>query len=256
MATKQIGPIQFQGKLGTIVGRSTRKGYMSLGIKATKVTNPQTPKQVIQRVKFGAAQNLANSTPAEILVGFTRYAKNNRMSLRNAVTRAYTRGINGAVNMTTDPKDAFTITGDGGMGTTEATLVPAKMAFSEGVNQYLALGRDVIADVPQQLTVQLQSQGVILGDKDYIHHVIVFVPRANQYFHAVAQKTKENVVFTIPNDLNGLQAHVYAYAEYNENGDTSVDYTQYPTASKAVRAAIDSASSYTKTYYYGEFPLG
>lgn len=256
MSTKQIGPIQFQGKLGTIVGRTTRKGYMSLGIKAAKVNNPQTPKQVVQRVKFGAAQNLANSIPAEILVGFTRYAKTNRMSLRNAVTRAYTKGISSAINNEINPKEAFTLAGDGGMGTTTATLDPEKMAFSTGVNQYYAGNASATGDVPGQIKVQLASQETILGNKDYMHHIIVFVPSANQYFHTTAQKSQENVIINMPTSLTGERAYVYAYAQYNEFGDTSVDYTQYPTASQAERAAIDSASSFTKTYGYGPVNIG
>lgn len=255
MATKQIGPIQFQGKLGTIVGRTTRKGYMSLGIKAANVTNPQTPKQVIQRVKFGAAQNLSNSIPAEALVGFTRYAKSKRMSIRNAVTRAYTKGISSAINVDANPQEAFVITGDGGMGTTRATLDPEKMAFSAGVNQYYGQG-NISGEVPGQLNIQLSSQEAILGDKDYMHHIIVFVPSANQYFHATAQKDQVSVTINMPNALTGEKAHVYAYAEYNETGDTSVDYTQYPTASEAERKAMDSASSFTKTYYYGQANIG
>jgi len=256
MATKQIGPIQFQGKLGTIVGRTTRKGYMSLGIKATSVTNPQTPKQVIQRVKFGAAQNLANSIPNEILVGFTRYAKTNRMSIRNVVTRAYTKGISSAINSDANPQNAFTITGDGGMGTTRATLDPLKMAFSAGINQYYAGNKSVTGDIPGQIRVELDSQATILGNKDYLHHIVVFVPSANQYFHTTAQKDQETVTLTMPTSLTGEKAYVYAFAEYNETGDTSVDYTQYPTASEAERKAIDSASSFTKTYLYGQVNIG
>lgn len=252
MATKQIGPIQFQGKLGTIVGRSTRKGYMSLGIKATKVTNPQSPKQVVQRVKFGAAQNLANGIPMECLAGFTRYAKNHKMSIRNAVVRAHTSGINGTESYDMDPKEAFTITGDGGMGTTKAVLDPTKMVFSVGINQFMMPRmEDVVWDVPNKVSMTIPDQTFVMGDKDYLTHVIAYIPAMELFIHTTAPKSQNVVTITFPVAALGNKTYLYAYLEYNEFGDTSVDYTQYPTASQADRTAMDAASSFTKTCYCG-----
>ena len=254
MATKQIGPIQFQGKLGNIVGRTTRKGYMSLGIKAASVTNPQTPKQVVQRVKFGAAQNLSNGIPMECLAGFTRYAKSHKMSIRNAVVRAYTGGINGASTAPNfnDPKDAFTITGDGGMGTTKAQLDPTKMAFSIGINQLMtpALG-DLDWEIPNKMSMTIPDQTFVMGDKDYITHVIAYIPAMELFIHTTAPKEQSVVTIDFPDAALGNKTYIYAYLEYNEYNDTNVDYTQYPTASQADRMAMDAASSFTKTCYCG-----
>lgn len=252
MATKQIGPIQFQGKLGTIVGRTTRKGYMSLGIKAAKVTNPQTPKQVVQRVKFGAAQNLANGIPMECLAGFTRYAQSHKMSIRNAVVRAHTSGINGTESYGMDPRKAFTITGDGGMGTTRAVLDPMKLKFSVGINQFITpdLG-DLNWEIPNKMTMKIPDQTFVVGDKDYITHVIAYIPDMELFIHTTAPKSQSNVTIDFPNAALGNKTYIYAYLEYNEFDDTSVDYTQYPTASQADRTAMDAASSFTKTCYCG-----
>ena len=75
MSTKQVGPIQFQGKLGTIVGRATRKGTMSLGMAPTKYTNPQTPKQVWARARFLAVQTFVGSVPRAAFAGLARGAQ-------------------------------------------------------------------------------------------------------------------------------------------------------------------------------------
>lgn len=252
MSTKQIGPIQFQGKLGTIVGRTTRKGYMSLGIKAAKVTNPQTPKQVVQRVKFGAAQNLANGIPMECLAGFTHYAKNHKMSIRNAVVRAHTSGINGTASYGNDPRTAFTITGDGGMGTTKAVLDPTKLTFSVGVNQFMTPAQeDLVWDLPSKVRLTIPDQTFVVGDKDYITHVIAYIPAMELFIHTTAPKSQSVVIIDFPDAALGNKTYIYAYLEYNEFEDTSVDYTQYPTASQADRTAMDAASSFTKTCFCG-----
>lgn len=254
MATKQIGPIQFQGKLGTIVGRSTRKGYMSLGIKATSVTNPQTPKQVIQRVLFAGAQRFANTTPISAFAGFTRKAKTMRCSIRNVVTSIYgksTKYDNGGSLPTGN--DFFSITGDGAVGTTQIQNYAFPMfVFSDGSVNYAV---DVpMFDVPSQIALTLVSQADIVGTTNYIHHIIVLCPDAKAWivktFTPADEKTSASI--KVPAEWNGMKVHVWGYSQYPDENHTNVDYSQYELmGSKAVRANIDSQSLFSRTQYLG-----
>lgn len=259
MATKQIGPIQFQGKLGTIVGRSTRKGYMSLGIKATSVTNPQTPKQVIQRVLFAGAQRFANTTPISIFAGFTRMAKNKRCSVRNVVTSIYGKNTKyGVDDGLPTGNDVFSITGKGGVGTTMIQNVDyTKMTFSDGTVNYEFVEGNVQFDVPQQVQVGLSSQADSTGSDNYIHHIIIFCPDDERWIHTTVPASENSVSIRVPAHWNGMKVHVWAYSQYPDENNTNVDYSQYSTmGSKAVRAYIDSQSLFSRTQYLGAGNIG
>ena len=259
MATKQIGPIQFQGKLGTIVGRSTRKGYMSLGIKAVSVTNPQTPKQVIQRVLFAGAQRFSNTTPISAFAGFTRKAKNMRCSIRNVVTSIYGKSTlygNGG-NLPTG-NDFFSIRGTGAVGETFIQNIDyTKFIFSEGTVNYAV---DVPEyDVPSQIKINLVSQENIVGTKNYLHRIIVLCPDAQAWivktFTPADEKTGASI--PVPDTWNGMKVHVWGYTQYPDENHTNIDYSQYDLmGSKAIRANIDSQSLFSRTMYMGSGNIG
>lgn len=84
---KQISIFQFGGKLGTAVGFKNRHGEASVRQAATSYNNPNTLAQRTQRTKFLGVTNLANALPRLAIVGLSNYAKSQRMSNRNALTR-------------------------------------------------------------------------------------------------------------------------------------------------------------------------
>lgn len=258
MATKQIGPIQFQGKLGTIVGRTTRKGYMSLGVKATKVTNPQTPKQVIQRVLFAGAQRFANTTPISVFAGFTRKAKTMRCSIRNVVTSIYGKSTqNGNGGDLPTGNDFFSISGEGAVGTTLIQNINYPMfIFSDGsVNYSIDIPE---YDVPSQIKLNLVSQADNVGTGNYLHHIVVLCPDAQAWIHKTftpAEATDASI--RVPDAWNGMKVHVWGYSQYPDENHTNVDYSQYNLmGSKAVRANIDSQSLFSRTTYMGSGNIG
>lgn len=259
MATKQIGPIQFQGKLGTIVGRSTRKGYMSLGIKAVSVTNPQTPKQVIQRVLFAGAQRFANTTPISAFAGFTRKAKTMRCSIRNVVTSIYGKSTKyGDVSSLPTGNDFFSITGAGAVGTTQIQNIDyTNFIFSDGSVNY---AMDIPTyDNPSQVTLNLRSQADIVGTTNYIHHIIILCPDAKGWIVKTFTPKEETTIASIrvPDEWNGMKVHVWGYSQYPDENHTNVDYSQYDLmGSKAVRANIDSQSLFSRTQYMGSGNIG
>lgn len=257
MATKQIGPIQFQGKLGTIVGRSTRKGYMSLGVKAASVTNPQTPKQVLQRVLFAGAQRFSNTTPIDAFAGFTRKAKTMRCSIRNVVTSIYGKNTKYSNSGMPTGNIYFDIEGNGSVGETLIkTYNYPDFVFSDGTVNYSA---DIPEfDVPRTIKLNLVSQDENVGTSNYLHHIIVLCPDAEAWIHKTFTPSEAaQAVITTPELWNGMKVHVWGYTQYPDENHTNVDYSQYKLmGSKAVRANIDSQSLFSRTTYIGTGNMG
>lgn len=244
MATKQIGPIQFQGKLGTIVGRSTRKGYMSLGMKATKVTNPQTTKQVLQRVRFNCAQEYANGIPIDCFAGLRPYARSLKASVRNAANKlCFSKGLLPIPPEMPSGRDF------------KMEILPDKFFFSEGNEPGINYG-EINTDTPQraQVTVGIKAH------KAGILHLIAYQRDEHTFVHVtepfVKSATTEfiDVEATIPapSAWLGMQVYVYAYVQYLPEDITVDYYSNFAVANSKEREAIESRSTYSPTKLAGQ----
>lgn len=241
MATKQIGPIQFQGKLGTIVGRKTRKGYMSLGMKATKVTNPQTQKQVIQRVKFLCAQEYANGIPIDCFAGLRPYARSLRASVRNAASKLCFS------------KKIMTITGAGSLEVS-TKINPQDFFFSEGSEPVVQYG-EINTDTPKKAIVDV---GVDVH-KSGILHLIAYQKDEHTFIHVTEPFDKDvaspfadmTVEIPAPSSWLGMQVNIYAYVQYLPEDVTIDYYSSFAAANSDEREAIESRSTYSPTKHIG-----
>lgn len=246
MATKQIGPIQFQGKLGTIVGRTTRKGYMSLGMKATKVTNPQTRKQVVQRVKFACAQEYSNGIPIDCFAGLRPYARSIKASVRNAASK-----------LCFDKNLMQIPTGASREVTTQINT--SDFFFSEGSEPGTFFG-EVTADTPASIQADFQVNSYKAG----VAHIIAYQQDVHTFIHVTQAFGKgDNGSYAdimksipVPTTWNGMKVDVFAYVQYLPE-DVSVDYySTFAAAHSDERAAIESRSTYSPTHYIGNANVG
>ena len=246
MATKQIGPIQFQGKLGNIVGRTTRKGYMSLGMKATKVTNPQTQKQVIQRVKFNCAQEYANGIPIDCFAGLRPYARSLKASVRNAASKL-------CFNKNLMTVSISTVTGDGRDVSTK--IDPEKFFFSEGNEPGINYG-EVSTETPQKAVVTVG----VKAHKAGILHLIAYQADEHTFVHVTEPIVKDDTTEFIdveatipaPSAWLGMQVYVYAYTQYLPEDITVDYYAKFAAANSKEREAIESRSTYSPTKLAGK----
>lgn len=245
MATKQIGPIQFQGKLGTIVGRTTRKGYMSLGMKATKVTNPQTQRQVTQRVKFACAQEYSNGIPIDCFAGLRPYARSLKASVRNAANKlCFSKGI---IQTNTTAHGV------------RSEINTTDFFFSEG-SEPGAYFADLSAETPASIDVSLQ----VKTHKSGVIHFIAYVKDIHTFLHvteafgASGTETYGDIQKSIPvpTTWNGMRVYVFVYVQYLPE-DTSVDYySSFAAAHSEERALIESRSTYSPTHCLGSVNIG
>lgn len=240
MSTKQVGPIQFQGKLGTIVGRATRKGTMSLGMAPTKYTNPNTDKQVIARARFLAAMAFSSNAPKRALVGLTRYARSGKMSLLNAAFKAN-------YNI-----QDFRQTGLPGEEIFVVELDPQKLKFSRGT----AFPSLPIATSDKPLTIDIPVKNLeSLPGRVTVIHAIAYSSDVAGFIHVEEEVPREaenmGVKIQLPEAWNGLSAHTYVYLQYLPEG---ADYNYYHglISGGADFKSIASQSEYTETAYCGK----
>lgn len=238
MATKQIGPIQFQGKLDTLVGRSTRKGYMSIGMKAKKTTNPNTPKQVLARTEFACAQNYGNSIPAACLAGLRPYSRGIKASIRNAAAKlCYLFNV-----MDTFPNQ------EGGY---DSRVPESKFFFSKGnLPNVIAGTQDLGTDEPS--TIKVGWDDTPVEDKNALCHVILYQSDEKVFLHQIVRVGEKTATFTVSNRWMGARVYVYIYTQYVPMDPDGVKYaTDFPSATSEEREAIESRSTYSPTRFVG-----
>lgn len=243
MATKQIGPIQFQGKLDTLVGRSTRKGYMSIGMKAKKSTNPNTPKQVRARTEFTCAQNYGNSIPAECFAGLRPYSRGIKASIRNAAAKlCYVLDA-----MDTNPN------GEGGYKT---QIPEEKFFFSKGTQpNVIANDQDLSNDVPS--TIKVVWDNTPVEDKNALCHIILHQAAEKVFLHQIVPASEKTATFKVSERWNGAPVYVYIYTQYLPTDPDGIKYaTEFPIATSEEREAIESRSTYSPTLYVGGKNVG
>lgn len=238
MATKQIGPIQFQGKLDTLVGRSTRKGYMSIGMKAKKTTNPNTPKQVRARTEFACAQNYGNSIPADCLAGLRPYSRGIKASIRNAAAKlCYVLNV-----MDTLPNQ------EGGY---DSQIPDSKFFFSKGNQPNVVAGnQDLSTEEPY--TVKVSWDDTPVEDDNALCHVILYQSDEKVFLHKIVPTHEKTATFTVAQRWTGARVYVYIYTQYPPMDPDGIKYaTNFPSATSEEREAIESRSTYSPTRFVG-----
>ena len=243
MGTKQIGPIQFQGKLDTLVGRRTRKGYMSIGMKAKKSTNPQTPKQVRARTEFACAQNYGNSIPAACLAGLRPYSRGIKASIRNAAAKlCYVFKV-----ISTEPNP--------GVGY-ESQITKEQFFFSKGNQPNVISGaQDLSNDVPS--TIKVGWDNTPVEDDNALCHVILYQADEKVFLHQIVPAHKKTATFKVTQRWTGATVYAYIYTQYLPMDPDGIKYaTDFPTATSEEREAIESRSTYSPTRFVGNTTVG
>ena len=248
--SKQVGPIQFQGKLGTIVGRATRKGTMSLGMAPTKYTNPQTPKQVWARSRFLAVQTFVGRVPRAAFAGLARSAQSGKMSLSNMAFKLNTKVQNGAPGTQGLWQQPHTEAD----GSVVAVMDPMSLKFSKGSTVLTATAIDVAT--PNHVKFSLSHNFETASDRNMIYHVILFNEEEFIHVQQGGENTSNDFNIQVPALWNGLKVHVYAYAQYwNDNVDYNYSVTG-ATSSMAAFVAENAKTESTETLYVGNAMIG
>ena len=243
MATKQIGPIQFQGKLDTLVGRSTRKGYMSIGMKAKKITNPNTPKQVRARTEFACAQAYGNGIPVAALAGLRPYSRGIKASIRNAASKlCYDFNV---IETSPNQEKGF-----------QSLIRPETFFFSKGnMPNVFASKTDISTEEPN--TVKIGWNKGAIESNLVLCHVVLYHADSKTFLHQIVPVQEQSATFEVPNYWTGGKVHLYIYTQYPPQDPDGIRYfSEFATATSEEREAIETRSMYSPTLYVGSGNIG
>lgn len=253
---KQISIFQFGGKLGTAVGFKNRHGEASVRQAATSYNNPNTLAQRTQRTKFLAVTNLANALPRLATIGLSNYAKSQRMSNRNALTRMCIKN-----NVLT-----FTASGSQLQYALDDTAA-AKLQLSRGELTPVPAGA-VRGDIPNSATIDFETPADINPATTKLVMVIQHIADGTfkaQTFDIPA--TSGDHEYSMATDPLYLGTTVRAWSYFMDFGseDAKAYYEQIQGSSQSAQGGrgalsdikqLESAAVYSRTTFHGHVNLG
>lgn len=217
---KQVSLIKFTGRTGDVVGAKGTKGDVILRAYQPNVGNPQTQKQVEQRVRFLTATAMASAFAKADPTGISKYAKSQRISVTNAFTKTLLKG------------DSITASGS----LREGGSVSASINYGE-VNVSKGTGMNV---TPGQLNFTTADQVTALfsdGNDSQRVHLIVYQPDLNMAVAATPVNGSEGTItVTLPKQFSGTTVHVYMFTSNFESKNDAVEYDSYWNDAQGVEA--------------------
>ena len=204
----------FIGKLGNVVGFNW-KG-INLQRAKTRVSNPRTKAQMLQRTKFAVSGKLARMLYDALYYGY----RNEARMLRSTQTGLFMRENKGAV---TGNIDALTINYEG--------LKLSLKSIKGVVFGQMAIDGNV-------LTVPVTNEALIgrrVSEKDRIYICLLCPEKEECICQAVGERKDASVSINIPASWGSRKVYVYGYV---------------------IGAQIDNADEASETVYIGTFGEG
>lgn len=247
---KQVSVIQFVGRTGELVGARSIKGDNITRVHRATIANPNTILQQTQRTKFLAVTNFGTQVPKDAIKGLLPYSKSNRCSLRNAVTKLYLKDPSRL-----DPSGTplVNVHDDGTLPGEEmyAEITKALAYFSKGPLPKPNYG-PLQADNPLQVDVTDYVAGGI--DRSRTNLVIVLWSEAGfiTETHPLPASGNLTVSVEVPQNWNGMKAHVYTYYQGFDSADKrNVYYSAIGMGAVSSAKALETSAEYSETCYNG-----
>ena len=244
---KLTGVIQFNGKVGEVVGAKDSQGKAYIRKYIGDPKNPQTIGQVIARTQFLTNTALA-SVCKEGALGLLPRAKSSKLSLTNVLQQVNKEAIETQA------------TKSGASSTVDYT----KIKFSQGTVDPILFRTPAIAqDNPLKIESLFNDDFAAPNRNAFM---VVYCPQLNLTKIGLPCPSEGGKVdITLPQSWADKEVHVYCYVQQLAEGDDSVTYTSYwndaHLGNNAVPAyasirAMSSRASYSYTSYMGTVTLG
>ena len=248
---KQVSVIQVNGRVGEVVGAKSMKGDNILRTHRATIANPNTILQQRQRTKFLCATNFSSQVPKDAIKGLLPYAKNNRCTLRNAITKLYLRdGRLGG-----QPSEHVIFLSDTGANPGDemyAQVQPLLAFFSKGPLPK-PNGGAISAENPLEVVVKDHvAAGIDRARTNLV--VILYNPELGFITDTVALPAEGDctVTFNVPMNWNGVKVHAYSYYQGFDTADKrDVYYDAVGRGSMSTAKALETNAEYSDTYYHG-----
>ena len=204
----------FVGKLGNVVGFNW-KG-INLQRAKTRVSNPRTKKQMLQRAKFAVSGKLASSLYDALYYGYRSEAR----ELRSTQNGLFLK----------ENKEAITGTLDGILINFEALKLSKKSIKGVAFGQMSKDGNVLTVAVTNEYLI-----GHRCGEKDRIYVCLLCPEKEESICQAVGVRTDTSVTVNIPASWGSRKVYVYGYV---------------------IGAQLDNADEASETTFIGSFGEG
>lgn len=186
-----------RGKVADVVFAKFRSETIARGYQPN-VRNPRTDAQVVNRMRFGEAADLAQGLFKAVNKGFARATSGTNLSPRNLFTREVLKGN----TITASLPDTITVDF-------------SKIKVAQGSLSQPAVASPTFDD---PLTVEVRYTPTVETDSDDTYFVVAVYNRDDN--KAIVRAFKEadivnhTVTVTVPSMWNGVKVHVYAWLSY------------------------------------------
>lgn len=233
---KQVSTLKMTGSFAGAVGYIDKQGRVQMRAKAEAYHDADTVSQRKVRTKFlaltGTAKYLKN-----VLIGLSRYAKDNKITTRNAFTKLNYANVETTVSGSDVRSD----------------LDPTLLQLSAGDLPEVSFGSPQF-DEPLQIDVAWGANSDMPGasDDDLVYIVAVnsgdSTAKISQGFKRVAGTGS----LIVPNAWNGETVNVYGFCQGFANAEDRVTYEHGYLFGEAEAIELLSKADYSKTHYIGQ----
>lgn len=236
---KFAGLVKFTGRTGDIVGSKGTKGDYITRIHQPIVKNPNTMKQVAQRLRFLTATALSAAIMEADDAGMVGYAKGRRISTRNAMTQMLAKKTNEAIRIDeTTPSNP------------RAEIDYGRVFISYGIGDQVMFGE---LDLSTEGQVSTTWTG---GIANQVVHMVVYNPVANQAVAATpVEGTTGAIVCNVPRIWSGMKVYVYGFTQNMKSEDEAINYISWwsmgSVEAEAQLSATDAEATPSISAYLG-----
>lgn len=233
---KQVGTLKMTGSFAGAVGYIDKQGRVQMRSKAEAYHDANTIAQRKVRTKFLALTGTSKSLkPA--LIGLSRYAKDHKISLRNAFAK-----LNYSQVTTTVSGNDVT-----------SNLDPTTMYLAYGELPGVSFGSPKF-DEPLQVDVAWGANSDMPGaSADDLVYIVVMNPGDGKC--VLSNPVKRSVgtaSVTVPNAWNGEIVKVYGFAQGFSDENDRITYEHGWLYGEAEAVELLSKADYSMSHYIGE----
>lgn len=242
---KQQSVIQFTGKVGELVGQKSIKGDLVLRKRANGVRISNSMPSLKARASFLAVSEAAKGLK-NALFGLTHYAKQGRMSKRNAFMK-----LNyGKIAEITQSA-----------GETTANLHYTGVSIAKGDAIPVIFGRASV-DVPEVISITYTPNAIvgITNDDDRVY-LVAYNPAQNMTVQASATRADTSIrIEGLPSSWSGQKVQLFGFVQQFTTQDAAIQYSAgidnygwvgYAQANEALANSI-----FSNSVYLGEVTVG
>ena len=248
--------IKFTGRVDNVVGAKGKNGEIIIRKYQNNPTKSQTSGQIIQRTRFLSATGIASLSGRRGLMGFTHYAIQMGMSIKNAFTKTNLLAV---FNSGNNNEKVIKASLNPQTGDYESSIEWSELKFSKGSAGNIAAMTPRF-DNPNEVDVFWGKRYADVDIPDTsVLTIIVLCPAMSEpaIVRSVnANVTGQHLAIETPASWSGQKVYVYGVEAMFGDEATAVQYLSVfnnnNVAAQAIVSELASQAAYSDTVYMGD----